>query len=84
MKITLLLILLASGLTSCANRADGTKTFGGLDATQWGSVGVKAGTAYLDTRRQPTYTNAKGVVVVQPEPEKEQSWLSMGLSLLGL
>lgn len=81
----LILLMLTLGLASCATRPDGTKTFAGLDTSQWGGVAVQTGTAYLDTRRQPvTYTNAKGVVEVQPEPEKSQSWLSLGLSLFGL
>lgn len=81
---TLLIGGLLLNLVSCATRSDGAKTFGGLDATQWGGVAVKTGSAYLDTRKQPaTVTNAKGVVEVLPEAEKETSWLSMGMSLLG-
>lgn len=83
MKTTLLFLAVIFTLPCCATRPDGSKTFAGLDAVQWGGVAVKTGSAYLDTKRQPvTYTNAKGVVEVQPEPA-ETSWLSMGMSLLG-
>lgn len=49
-------------LASCATRVDGTKTFLGLDSTQWGSVGMEAGKGalqtaipvYLDQRRTLT------------------------------
>lgn len=78
MKTTLLLLTLA--LASCSTSPDGRKTFGGLDAVQWGGVAVKTGSAYLETKRQAT--SAKGAVEVQPEPET--SWLSWGVSLLGL
>ena len=93
MKITLHILVAAFSLfalsfsfVSCAARPDGTKTFGGLDATQWGGVAVKAGSSYLDQKRatdREHVTNAKGVVEVQPAPA-EPSWLGWGLSILGL
>jgi hypothetical protein len=57
----LLLAGLLLGLVSCATRADGVKTFLGLDAKQWGDVGKSAGKgaigaglpAYLERRQTP-------------------------------
>ncbi|MEN3940677.1 hypothetical protein WJU23_05230 [Prosthecobacter sp. SYSU 5D2] len=85
-------LLLLAGLClllmpCCATRPDGTKTFGGLDARQWKGVGVETGSAWLDEYRRPVLvTNAKGVLVVEPEPVKAQGtgWLGWGMSLLGL
>jgi len=34
-------------LASCSMRVDGTKTFLGLDSTQWGTVGVEVGKGAL-------------------------------------
>lgn len=39
----LLPAMLGMGLSSCATRPDGTKTFLALDASQWSQVGVAAG-----------------------------------------
>ncbi|SKA88792.1 hypothetical protein SAMN02745166_01487 [Prosthecobacter debontii] len=89
MKITitilarlLLIFTLSCALMSCATRADGTKTFAGLSAGQWGQVSLDASSAYLDQRykREPV-TSAKEAESV--EPAKETSWLDVGLSLLG-
>ena len=69
-------------LVSCATRPDGTKTFAGLDAVQWGSVAVKSGSSYLDQRKTvPAVTGAKEAANVTP-PE-EPSWFDLGLSLFG-
>lgn len=46
-----------------------------------GTVVQKVAPIFYGSRAPVTYTNAKGVVEVQPEPET--SWLSMGMSLLG-
>lgn len=84
MKALTLLLLAVFALfsSSCATRPDGTKTFGGLDTTQWGGVAIKTGSAYLDSKRQTT--SAKGVVEVGPPAPEKTSWFDLGLKLIGL
>ncbi|MEN3942993.1 hypothetical protein WJU23_16970 [Prosthecobacter sp. SYSU 5D2] len=80
-----LLAGLCLGCVSCATRPDGTRTFAALDAGQWRAVGVEAGATYLDQYKRPVpVTGAKGVAEIQPAPAQETSWLSLGLSLLGM
>ncbi|SKA84969.1 hypothetical protein SAMN02745166_01080 [Prosthecobacter debontii] len=89
MKITitilarlLLVFTLACSLLSCATRADGTKTFAGLSAGQWGQVSLDASSAYLDQRYKRGHTtSAKEAAEVTPA--KEVSWLDLGLSVFG-
>jgi len=78
----ILLTLFVFSAACCSTRPDGTKTFGGLDTTQWGGVAVQTGSAYLDSKRQTT--NAKGVVEVGPPAPEKTSWFDLGLKLIGL